>query len=151
MRTKAYLNFGNTRATWAYFADDLYQRAINKEGEKKLTHKDLRLNLFLQNWELVGQKVPDYLKEIIKLCKKYGIKLEALNPTHELCREMPAWYHIGADLTKHQLNNVGRSKCLQENHEVKKAGRYNPTAEKSYAQPRKQWMPVYRLQHRQDV
>jgi hypothetical protein len=121
MRAKAYLNFGNTRATWAYFADDLYQRAINKAGEKKLA-KNLRLNPFLQNWELVGQKVPEYLNEIIKLGKKYEIKVEALNPTHELCRKMPAWYHIGADPNKHQMNNVGWSKCLQENHEVKTAG-----------------------------
>ncbi|KAF5381175.1 hypothetical protein D9757_009443 [Collybiopsis confluens] len=122
MRLKSYLNFGKTRATWTYFADEMARLAINKEGERKLPNPTQRINPLLQNWDIVGAKVPAYLNELVKLSKKYGIKVEVRDPTLEVSKEMPAWYHIGTDPAKRQLNNVGRSKCLQENHEVTKTG-----------------------------
>ncbi|KAF5384648.1 hypothetical protein D9757_007442 [Collybiopsis confluens] len=122
MRLKAYLNLGKSRATWTHFADDIARNAINKEGEKKLPNNNQRVNPLLQNWDIIGTKVPAYLKELVKLSKKYRVTIEAKNPTVEMSREMPAWHHKGADPAKRQLNNVGRSKCLQNNHEVVKVG-----------------------------
>ncbi|KIK51088.1 hypothetical protein GYMLUDRAFT_252377 [Collybiopsis luxurians FD-317 M1] len=122
MRMKVYLNYGKSHSIWTRFADDLARRAITKEGARRLPKEELRINLLLQNWDIVGNQLPAYLSELMKLSKKYGVQAEVQDPTKDLCRAMPAWDHFGSDPHKRQLNNVECSKCLQSNYEVKTIG-----------------------------
>ncbi|KAF8909992.1 hypothetical protein CPB85DRAFT_1221721 [Mucidula mucida] len=87
-----YLTFGEKRPAWAYFTDWIFQNAITP-SEKNCYNKNSCMNMYLQNWNPGTNKVdlPDDLKEMVSVGKKYNVRLEAMYPTRKMQEEMPIW------------------------------------------------------------
>ncbi|TBU56968.1 hypothetical protein BD310DRAFT_787191, partial [Dichomitus squalens] len=97
--------------------------------------RELRVNPFLQSWKPKKQTLPVELKEMMRLAKKYGLRLEGLAFSRQIMRSMPMWDHACADkaavrrlaampnatkclMTKHRLRTVGDFADLVENADM---------------------------------
>jgi hypothetical protein len=126
MRLKSYLNLDpETRAQWAYVADDQIKRYnVKSSNVDELSYA----NTYLQTWspslrKLPGQKhLPNALREMIRVANKYGVAFDTLNPSEELRKLLPMWHHFGEDTSKTQYNNKAQSKCLRSTHHVHTTG-----------------------------
>ncbi|TFK88718.1 hypothetical protein K466DRAFT_612850, partial [Polyporus arcularius HHB13444] len=119
MWLKAYMNWSEDRPTWAFLADDLLATYVTKDCRPRKA--ELRINPFLQHWKPKVRGLPKELSGMMKVAKKYGLRLEGLAFSREILGSMPMWDHIYADRAK-----MGRlirpSKiltCLQATHEAK--------------------------------
>ena len=78
---KAYLNIGDERATWMYFADALIATDIpsylniDKDPES-------RIMPIIQTWttRAKGSTLPDDLRMMLKLAREYNIQISTPNP-----------------------------------------------------------------------
>ncbi|KAJ7733236.1 hypothetical protein DFH07DRAFT_754988 [Mycena maculata] len=71
----------------------------------------------------VNERDPPALhKDLVKCVNKYGMSFEAVCPSTQIKKEMPLWYHPGADHRKRQLNNGEKADCMQKNHSVQTVG-----------------------------
>ncbi len=119
---KAYLDFSEDRPLWAYIADDIYASHVPKDCRPK--QKELRINPFLQRWQPKVRGLPDELRSMMSIAKKYGLRVEGLAFSRRILNAMPMWDHLYADRTR-----LGRltmpSKlltCLQHSHKVMTVG-----------------------------
>ncbi len=118
MWLKAYLDFSETRPTWAYLADDLLANMVTKDCRPR--EVDLRINPFLQRWNPRARGLPDELQGMMKVAHKYGVRLEGLAFSRRILNDMPMWDHICTD-RKSQSRLTFPSKlltCLQRRHSV---------------------------------
>ncbi|KAJ7574604.1 hypothetical protein C8J56DRAFT_802567, partial [Mycena floridula] len=88
MWLKSYLNLGDDRATWTYFADAVIAK---HESSKTNLDDDLKINLFLQTWS--ATRLPYHLDQMMKKAKEYGVRLEGIVFSNSVQREMPLWLH----------------------------------------------------------
>ncbi|KAJ7773687.1 hypothetical protein DFH07DRAFT_767627 [Mycena maculata] len=71
----------------------------------------------------VNQRDPPALhKEMVVCLNNYGLNFVAVNPSMEIQREMPLWYHPGKNPQKRQVNNGEKARCLRGKHVVLKVG-----------------------------
>jgi ribonuclease HI/exonuclease III len=120
MRLKSYLNLGEGRPLWAKVADALFAKHITKK-EAKLSEPRVRQNIFLQSWstsEGSQSKLPKRLKLLVKVAKKYGVRLDSIAMSKEAVREMPIWFHLEADKAIRYKNKQKASRCLRDSHGV---------------------------------
>lgn len=118
MWLKGYLNFGPRRPKWAYVADSLLAKAIL--AENKRVDKDARLNSFLQKWDVSLRRergLPNDLRRMVKAGRKYGVIVDAVNPSEEIKAKLPVWYHIGRGEGRSKDNTMA-ARCLRQNHGV---------------------------------
>jgi exonuclease III len=116
---KSYLNLGNDRATWAYFADAIictdipdYQQ-IDKDPES-------RVMPIVQSWETKTRNstLPEDLKTMMKIAKEYNVQIAAPNPSPEAKEDLPLWYHVHSVPAARKLYKTKPAKCLRKNHGV---------------------------------
>ncbi|KAI9056758.1 hypothetical protein FKP32DRAFT_1585217, partial [Trametes sanguinea] len=121
MWLKSYLNF-EKRPPWALLADDLFARTV----PAKCIPADarLRVNTFLQHWQPSKNRLPHELKSMLKVARKYGLRLEGRAFSRDILRNMPMWDHIEADKTRvRKLASQSRATaCLRETHHLVTVG-----------------------------
>ncbi|KAF8832957.1 hypothetical protein BDN67DRAFT_861125, partial [Paxillus ammoniavirescens] len=108
-----------TRPQWAQFA--LALLATYKKPSPTVSEK-ARINPFLQSWETATRKIPGTLQRIIKVARKYNVKLATGALTVDARKELPIWFHIGANSKLAQLNNHFYAPCLRDAHGVLTVG-----------------------------
>jgi exonuclease III len=118
---QTYLSPRESRPKWAYVADEIIKRNIPKA--KANMDAKATSNCFLQSWDpKIRTGMPDELIEMMKVANKYDVALEALMVDEPVMRQMPLWYHIGANDTLSYHNNKPMAKCLRDNHDVRTVG-----------------------------
>ncbi len=124
MWLRAYLDFGKDRPIWAFLADDLLSMHVTKDCRPR--QAGLRINPFLQKWKPRVHGLPDALDGMMKVARKYGVRLEGLAFSRNILRAMPMWDHAYADRSA-----LGRlivpSKlltCLQSKHSACTVGEF---------------------------
>jgi len=130
---QAYLKMGEERPTWAYLADEIFANDVPGELKQLEGNPHARVNQFLQTWQSRknrkrgldpsdedAQGIPRDLREMIKVARKYGVRLEAINPTKEVREELPA---IRSSQTKEDkkpetlCDKFG--KCIRDKHKIR--------------------------------
>ncbi|KAF9782885.1 hypothetical protein BJ322DRAFT_978401, partial [Thelephora terrestris] len=99
---QSYLKTGVDRPTWAYIADEIFRNDVPGELTSLLENPEARENQFLQTWHSrINRKratdpsnpespsILNDLREMLKIAKKYGVKLEAIHPDPEVRAELP--------------------------------------------------------------
>ncbi|KAI0326649.1 hypothetical protein GY45DRAFT_1258552, partial [Cubamyces sp. BRFM 1775] len=115
---KDYLDFTVKRQTWAVLADTLMARAV--AAESKHVEESAKINTFAQTWKVSTRSaagLPEDIKRIVKVAKRYNVVLDTPNPTEDLKGAMPVWYHIAAGEGRDAPNSKS-SRCLRRNHKV---------------------------------
>ncbi|KAF9783392.1 hypothetical protein BJ322DRAFT_1008493, partial [Thelephora terrestris] len=117
---KAYLNLGEERPTWTFFADAIISTDI-PPSHRVDEDPESRVMPFLQSWEMRarGSTLPDDLKEMLKVAKEFNVRLGATNPTNEVKEELPIWYHAKSNPTTRKLYKTKEAKCLRQRHHIK--------------------------------
>ncbi|KAJ3002608.1 hypothetical protein NUW54_g5756 [Trametes sanguinea] len=127
MWLKSYLNY-EKRPLWALLADDLLARTVPAKCVP--TDATLRINSFLQNWKPSCNRLPHELKSMLKVAKKYGLRLEGRAFSRSILRNMPMWDHGEAD--KARIRRLGsRSRataCLKNVHKLMTVGDFEAFA-----------------------
>ncbi len=122
MWLKAYLDFSAERPIWAFLADELLATYVTKDCMPK--QRSLRLNPFLQKWKPKVNGIPPVLDGMMKVARKYGVRLEGLAFSRKILLAMPMWDHAHADRIR--LSRLSRPSklltCLQANHNVVTVG-----------------------------
>jgi len=82
-----------------------------------------KINWVLQTWDITDtkkRKVPNYIKEMLKISRKYNINYDAIVAGKDQRRKIPLWHHVGV-LDNHSWNKKLAS-CLKLTHKVKTVG-----------------------------
>jgi hypothetical protein len=113
MWLKTYLNFSPKRLEWA-IVTDLIIKATAPNG----LNKRAIINPFLQRWAAPTRgtnalKTNDNIQRMIKTAKKFKTNLAVIRITPQLSAQLPAWYHLSAEL---RAINTAAAKCLLEKH-----------------------------------
>lgn len=116
---QSYLNFTEDRATWTYIADELMARHIPQSDEN--IDEWSKINIFLQSWNVKKGDLPQDLKDMLGVAKKFGLRMEGLAFSREILRKMPIWLHREADGLR-VIHNSKETRCLRDNHKVKTVG-----------------------------
>ncbi|KAH9858723.1 hypothetical protein C2E23DRAFT_690227, partial [Lenzites betulinus] len=122
MWLKAYLDISETRPKWALIADSLIAKAIL--APMRRVSDTARINTFLQSWGVntaVSSGLPRDLARMIKVARKYGVRLDSQSPGTDLLETLPVWYHF-ALVEQRSTANSKSGTCLRENHEVHTVG-----------------------------
>ncbi|THV02272.1 hypothetical protein K435DRAFT_653642, partial [Dendrothele bispora CBS 962.96] len=123
MWLKRYLDFGSGRPLWALLADTLL--ATNTPSSEKNTPRSIRINYYLQSWKTgttsQSNQPPDILR-MLKIGRKYGLRIEGIAFERDILREMPIWYHSQADSKIRRLTGSRASKCLLIKHNLTTVG-----------------------------
>ena len=120
---QSYLNLEENRPTWAFIADEILAADIPND-QKIADTRQARINQFLQTWHsrLIAPKkatnpdqstkkpTPTDLKEMLRVAKKYNVKLEAILPLKEAQSRMPVLHH--AQIRKPVSYTSETAKCL---------------------------------------
>ena len=100
---QAYLKIGESRPTWALVADEILRNVTTGEPRSLENDPDARTNQLLQTWQSRKNKrkcqnpdeddtvnVPNDLREMLKVARKFGVRLEAIHPSQQVRQELPA-------------------------------------------------------------
>jgi hypothetical protein len=118
---QTYLSPRGVRPKWAYVADEIIRRNIPKS--KATLDAKAAVNCFLQSWNPKAKSgMPEELIDMMKVAKKYDVALDALMVDEEVMRQMPIWFHLGANGSLNYMNNKPLAKCLRESHDVVTVG-----------------------------
>ncbi|TFK88635.1 hypothetical protein K466DRAFT_613128, partial [Polyporus arcularius HHB13444] len=104
MWLKTYLTFSKERPLWAFLVDDLLANHVPKECRPKLLK--LRVNPFMQKWKPKSRGLPAELQGLMKVARKYGVRMEGLAFSKDIQSAIPMWDHIYADQKR-----LGRLTC----------------------------------------
>ncbi|RPD52199.1 hypothetical protein L227DRAFT_481117, partial [Lentinus tigrinus ALCF2SS1-6] len=129
MWLKSYLDFSADRPMWAYIADDLMANHVAKSCKPK--HVDLRINTFMQKWNPKMRGLPQELKGMINVARKYSLRIEGLAFSRDIMRALPMWDHIYAPARaiSRLLYPSRIVTCLRCNHHAKLVGDFERLAE----------------------
>jgi hypothetical protein len=118
---QTYLAPRDSRPKWAFIADELIRRNIPKE--KASIEPRAAVQCFLQSWDPKQREgMPKELLDMMSVARKYDVAIESLMVTDDVKRQMPLWYHLGADSSLNYLNNKPMARCLRNNHDVRTVG-----------------------------
>lgn len=120
MKTKRFLDLSNKRLTWAKIADQLIETNLLKKW--KLERDGAYKNIFLQSLSANVRESKDgltvSLRRMLKIAKKYGVKLTPTKLPLKQKLDMPIWYHTGLTGMKYQGYNTAAAKCQRKNHSI---------------------------------
>lgn len=108
------------RPTWAYVVDEI---VFENVADNPIIENKSRISWLLQSWQehsLGNEKLPNFVKEMLRVARKYNIGFDALKVSIETKRMMPIWHHIAAN--SNHLWNKKSSKCLRDNHNIRTVG-----------------------------
>ena len=130
---QAYLKLGEDRPTWAHIADEIFANDAPGELKSLEGNPNARINQFLQTWHSRknrkggsdpthddAQAIPRDLREMVKVARKFGVRLEAADPAKSVREELPA---IRCSQTKAAskpetlCDKFG--KCIRDTHGIK--------------------------------
>ncbi|KAF8912564.1 hypothetical protein CPB85DRAFT_1192624, partial [Mucidula mucida] len=117
---KSYLDFGPDRPTWAYAVDAII--AHHTPASEENVNLAQRMNVFLQSWKTSTTKLPEDVKRMFQVAKKYNVTLDGLALSRDILPEMPIWYHIKSEGTRGLFNRGAQIKCLKLKHKVRTVG-----------------------------
>jgi len=121
---------GKDRLMWALVVDEILASDMLGKTKALANCPSLRVNQFLQMWhsrvnrrrglildEEEPKEIPANLREMIKVARKHRVRLEAIHPSLEVRRELPA---ICSAQTREEakldtLNNK-LGKCIRDKH-----------------------------------
>jgi len=100
---QAYLKMGQDRPTWVFIADEIFANDAPGELKSLEDSAHARINQFLQTWhsrknrkrgsdpaDETSQSIPRDLREMVRVARKYGVRLEATEPAREVREEILA-------------------------------------------------------------
>ncbi|KAG1881982.1 hypothetical protein C8R48DRAFT_587415 [Suillus tomentosus] len=119
MWLKGLLKPEQERPPWAFFANALIAKYVKPAPT---VHPTVKINLFLQSWKPLTRKLPPSLQRIIKAAKTYHVKWDACIIPPQVARQLPIWFHIGANQNLNKLNNYYYANCLRDKHNVRTVG-----------------------------
>jgi exonuclease III len=122
MWLKRYTTLGPTRPMWALIADVLIEENIAASNH---IDKEVTINTYLQSWSPMTDnrsKLPPDIRKMLNVGKKYNLNLEGLRIPEKVKKELPAWYHIGAEDNPAGFNRSQAPKCLKYKHCVRTVG-----------------------------
>jgi len=115
-----YLTPGNKRPRWAFIVD----RILAKNAVKKpIVDENSKISWIMQTWhesEASWSKIPNEIKEMLKVARKYNAGIDVINVSLKTKKEMPIWHHIAA--TDNYGWNKKAARTLRNNHKVKTVG-----------------------------
>ena len=117
MWIKQYLNMGSSRPKWAFMMDEIFR--MERPKQAKETHQMIEnWNPLTQNWKPKARSanIPKRIQGAMRLARKHGVELEALEPTDETRREMPVWLHRKASKEAARIYTTDGAKCLKSKH-----------------------------------
>ncbi|KAJ7484766.1 hypothetical protein B0H11DRAFT_1722699 [Mycena galericulata] len=114
-----YLSFGPSRPTWAPITDRIFTKNIPTQP---VVPPETRKNPFLQTWTPLSRSIPEPCNTLLKTAKEFNVKFDCLDIDEELKKQLPIWFHIGADCKLSKLNISSASKCLRDVHGVNSVG-----------------------------
>ena len=121
MWLKKYLDFSKSRPLWALVVDET-TRVKLPSAERDLP-KEIRVNVFLQSWKtLTGTRTTKTIRALLKTAQQFNVRVECLQVSPNIQKEMPIWHHKGADPKVHKMLSSQASKCLIKNHHLKTVG-----------------------------
>ena len=117
---KAYLNIGEGRATWTYFADAIIGSDI-PQSHRIDDDPESRVMPILQSWETRAKSstLPDDLRTMLKLAKEFNVQVSATSPSKAARENLPLWYHTKSVPSARKLYKTKAAKCLRKKHSVK--------------------------------
>ena len=77
--------------------------------------------MYLQKWSpslAPSSKLPLNLKRMLKVGKKNNTSFSAISIPHLIKRQLPTWYHLGAEDTPRGFNRLRTTQCLKDNHQI---------------------------------
>ena len=127
---QAYLKMDDERPTWALVADEILRNDTPGEIKSLANNPNARINQFLQTWHSrMKQKkspndnepgIPNDLKEMLKVARKYGVRLEANHPTPEVRADLPAIRSVQTkDQEKPDTLCDKYGKCIRDKHRIR--------------------------------
>ena len=117
MWVKQYLNMGPDRPKWAFMADEIFR--IERPKSARETHQMIEnWNPLTQSWnpKTKSINIPKRVQNAMRLAKKHGVELEALEPSDETRCGMPVWLHRKANRDAAKIYKTDGAKCLKSKH-----------------------------------
>ena len=116
---RAYMNMGNGRATWTYFADAIISTDI-PPSHKIIDEPGSKIMPILQTWRTrsIGSTLPEDLKQMLKVAREFGVQVTSRKPSQEACESLPLWYHIKSNPSARALYRSKTARCLRKRHNV---------------------------------
>ena len=117
MWIKQYLNMGPERPKWAFMLDEIF-RMEHPKNAKETYQMIESWNPLIQRWnpKVRSTNIPKRVHNAIRLTKKHGVELEALEPSNDTRREMPVWLHRKATRDAARIYKTDGAKCLKSKH-----------------------------------
>jgi len=117
MWVKQYLNMGPDRPKWAFLMDEIFRMERPKQAKEphEIIHN---WNPFTQDWKPKEKSaaIPQRIQKAMRLAKKHGVELEALEPSDETKDNMPVWLHRKANREAAKIYKTDGAKCLKTKH-----------------------------------
>ena len=127
---QSYLKLDESRPTWALLADEILKCDIPGEPKTLAATPNAQINQFLQSWHSrINKKntqdendnhIPDDLREMLKIAKKHGVRLEAIHPAPIILTALPAIRNIQTN-PQHKPDTLcdKYGKCIRNKHLVR--------------------------------
>src|ERR1700683_5768126 len=83
------------------------------------------MSTYIQTWSPttnVTSTLPRDTKRMLNTEKKYNLYLNALRIPENVKRQLPAWYHLGAENNPAGFNRARAPKCLRSKHQIMTGG-----------------------------
>ncbi|KAI9065871.1 hypothetical protein FKP32DRAFT_1566910, partial [Trametes sanguinea] len=119
-----YLSAGDDRPWWAMVADDIMARVVPKQLSPGVKERGTRINTFTQDWHPKEKALPEDLRAIISVARRYGLHQDGLAVGRSALRAMPMWGHKLADqVSLRKLSAESAvTRCLKRNHRALTVG-----------------------------
>ncbi|EJD46549.1 hypothetical protein AURDEDRAFT_63155 [Auricularia subglabra TFB-10046 SS5] len=106
------------RPKWCYVADEIVRLRMIGDHKKRIPD-DSVTNPFVQAWRTNTQRIPNMLKQVVRVAKKYDLVVDDPLMPNSMKEEMVIWSHP-ALLHPDMLSDVDDEyKCLRKNHAVR--------------------------------
>ena len=126
MWVKQYLHMGPARPKWAYLIDEIFRIERPKQAKEP---NDIinEWNPFTQDWKPKERAttIAKRIHKAMRLAKKHGIELEALEPSNETKENMPVWLHRKANREAAKIYKTDGAKCLRNKHKTHRIKQLN--------------------------
>jgi ribonuclease HI/exonuclease III len=120
MWVKKWLVQEEKRPAWAYIIDEILRKNIAKTP---MIDQESRENWIMQTWHesmAKDSKISPMIREMLKIARKYNVRVEPQKLAIKVKEEMPIWHHIG--VTNNYIWNKKASRCLRTTHKIKTVG-----------------------------
>ena len=127
---QSYLKMDETRPTWALIADEILKADVPGEPKSLMDDPNTRINQFLQVWHSRmrtpasldddNPRIPNDLKEMLKIARKHKVRLETLHPSPETRAKLPAIRSIQTKPNEKPDTLCDKyGKCLRNKHHIR--------------------------------